>query len=171
MQSTETTLVYDFDVNMPIKSCNDRIAYMTTKRAWLRTRCAEAQNWKCCYCGEEMNLSAHSKKRVTLEHVLPRSMGGKDEYDNCAAACYRCNNRRENKLLNPDYTIPTDFLKKSPKPFLGKHVRRFVRLYLGGRIASLASYDEWFSSTKLKQCNRDELLNVIREESGIVLTA
>ncbi|MEL6493343.1 MAG: HNH endonuclease [Cyanobacteria bacterium J06634_6] len=37
----------------------------------------------CQYCG--------SKKRLTLDHVLPRSKGGQHSWDNVVAACAPCN--------------------------------------------------------------------------------
>ncbi len=38
---------------------------------------------KCQYCG--------STKRLTIDHILPRSKGGTHTWDNVAAACERCN--------------------------------------------------------------------------------
>ncbi|MEV7694095.1 HNH endonuclease [Microbacterium sp. NPDC089189] len=37
----------------------------------------------CAYCG---------KSASTIDHVLPRSRGGKDTWDNLVACCLRCNN-------------------------------------------------------------------------------
>ncbi len=37
----------------------------------------------CQYCG--------STKRLTLDHVIPRSKGGKHSWDNVVIACERCN--------------------------------------------------------------------------------
>jgi 5-methylcytosine-specific restriction endonuclease McrA len=38
---------------------------------------------RCCYCGKSAN---------TIDHVLPRSRGGRDTWDNLVACCLRCNN-------------------------------------------------------------------------------
>lgn len=38
---------------------------------------------RCAYCG------AHAS---TIDHVLPRSRGGKDSWENLVACCLRCNN-------------------------------------------------------------------------------
>ncbi|MGB3404458.1 MAG: HNH endonuclease [Microcoleaceae cyanobacterium] len=38
---------------------------------------------KCQYCG--------SPKHLTIDHVLPRSRGGRHTWDNVVAACGRCN--------------------------------------------------------------------------------
>lgn len=42
----------------------------------------------CQYCG--------STERLTLDHVMPRSRGGKDAWDNLVAACTPCNNKKGN---------------------------------------------------------------------------
>ncbi len=44
---------------------------------------------KCQYCG---------KAAENVDHVLPRSRGGKHTWDNVVAACRRCNGRKENRL-------------------------------------------------------------------------
>ncbi|MDG1276289.1 MAG: HNH endonuclease [Algoriphagus sp.] len=38
---------------------------------------------ECQYCG--------SKKQLTLDHVIPRSKGGKSNWVNLVTACHRCN--------------------------------------------------------------------------------
>jgi 5-methylcytosine-specific restriction endonuclease McrA len=47
-------------------------------------------NHSCVYCGKPAN---------TIDHVFPRSLGGKDTYDNCVAACVACNSKKANKTL------------------------------------------------------------------------
>jgi len=63
-------------------------------RVWIRTRAAEAQNWRCCWCGHKMCEEPGRRDSVTREHVTPRSLGGNDGYGNIAAACARCNRKR-----------------------------------------------------------------------------
>ena len=41
---------------------------------------------RCQYCG-----SRHS---LTVDHVLPKSRGGRDTWENLVAACVRCNNKK-----------------------------------------------------------------------------
>ncbi len=41
---------------------------------------------QCVYCG--------SKERLTLDHVVPRAMGGRDSWDNLVTACQSCNSRK-----------------------------------------------------------------------------
>ncbi len=40
---------------------------------------------RCCYCGRSAS---------TVDHVLPRSRGGQDTWENLVAACLPCNGRK-----------------------------------------------------------------------------
>lgn len=66
------------------------------RNIYTRCRLAEAQNWKCCWCGVECSPIPNTKTSATIEHVTPRSHGGDDSWDNLAMACARCNHSRGN---------------------------------------------------------------------------
>lgn len=51
------------------------------------------------YCHSPERLSAN---RFTVDHVIPKSLGGSDELDNLALACRRCNERRYNFVAGID---------------------------------------------------------------------
>jgi 5-methylcytosine-specific restriction endonuclease McrA len=51
----------------------------------------QRDNHLCQYCG--------SRKKLTLDHVLPRSKGGQHTWDNVVAACSGCNGKKGDKLL------------------------------------------------------------------------
>jgi 5-methylcytosine-specific restriction endonuclease McrA len=34
-----------------------------------------------------------------VDHVVPKSLGGKDTWDNLVACCLKCNNQKSNKTL------------------------------------------------------------------------
>ncbi|RPJ80384.1 MAG: HNH endonuclease [Deltaproteobacteria bacterium] len=38
----------------------------------------------CAYCGLKI-------KQLTIDHIIPRSRGGKTSYENCVASCRNCN--------------------------------------------------------------------------------
>ena len=48
----------------------------------------------CMYCGFKQ-----SESNLTRDHVVPRSRGGLDEWENVVAACKRCNHSKGNRLL------------------------------------------------------------------------
>ncbi|AFZ59361.1 HNH endonuclease [Anabaena cylindrica FACHB-243] len=53
----------------------------------------------CEYCHSPERIST---TRFTLDHVIPKSLGGADDIDNLALACRRCNERRYNFLAGID---------------------------------------------------------------------
>ncbi len=46
----------------------------------------------CQYCGERPGT-----EELTVDHVLPRSRGGRSEWENCVLACTSCNARKANR--------------------------------------------------------------------------
>lgn len=49
---------------------------------------------KCQYCGDMPGT-----KELSLDHVLPRSKGGKSTWENIVVACTPCNSRKADKTL------------------------------------------------------------------------
>jgi 5-methylcytosine-specific restriction endonuclease McrA len=58
----------------------------------------------CQYCG--------SSKKLTLDHVLPRSRGGLHTWNNVVAACERCNSTKSDRTPQEAGMV----LKAKPKP-------------------------------------------------------
>jgi len=71
-----------------------RRARALARKAYDRSRLAEVQRWRCCWCLCEMRGEQGFKNSATIEHITPRSQGGTDHISNLAVACNRCNNRR-----------------------------------------------------------------------------
>ena len=46
--------------------------------------------FKCVYCGET--------KELTIDHVVPKSKGGRSTWENLVTACSSCNNTKDNKF-------------------------------------------------------------------------
>ena len=61
-------------------------------------------SWTCQYCGS-------TKSGLTVDHVIPRSRGGKSVWENIVAACASCNRRKGNRLPREIEMHP----KKTPK--------------------------------------------------------
>lgn len=49
----------------------------------------ERDKHTCAYCG--------AKNAKTIDHILPRSRGGKDTWENLVACCAPCNNTKDNR--------------------------------------------------------------------------
>lgn len=49
-------------------------------------------NYTCQYCGTRLTTD-----RISIDHVLPKSKGGKTTWDNCVLACVRCNTRKADR--------------------------------------------------------------------------
>ena len=43
--------------------------------------------FRCVYCGAE-------NVRLTIDHILPKSRGGKTDFENCVSSCKPCNNNK-----------------------------------------------------------------------------
>jgi len=56
----------------------------------------------CQYCG--------TTKDLTIDHVRPKSFGGKSTFENCVTACKNCNNKKSNKLPSAAHM----YLKRQP---------------------------------------------------------
>lgn len=54
-----------------------------------RVRIYKRDNHECVYCG--------SIKQLTLDHVIPKSRGGKNDWNNLVTCCFTCNLKKGNK--------------------------------------------------------------------------
>ena len=52
----------------------------------LRTKIFDRDGRVCVYCGSSENLS--------VDHILPKSLGGGDEEENLVTSCSRCNSMK-----------------------------------------------------------------------------
>ena len=68
-------------------------------------------HWTCQYCGSPAE---------NVDHVIPKSRGGRHVWENVVAACRRCNSKKENRLpqetglrLRTMPVVPRDGLRLS----------------------------------------------------------
>ncbi|HAA26455.1 MAG TPA: HNH endonuclease [Cyanobacteria bacterium UBA8553] len=74
-----------------------RLTLTDTERVWKvppvnRREVLRRDKHTCQYCG--------STKQLTLDHVIPRSKGGKHSWDNVVIACEQCNSRKGDRTPN-----------------------------------------------------------------------
>lgn len=66
-------------------------AYNNAVKVWVRTRLSESQNHRCCWCGRQTTELPDRPHSATIEHILPKSQGGTNDFHNLAMACRKCN--------------------------------------------------------------------------------
>lgn len=80
-----------------------------------RTNIHRRDAHRCQYCG--------GHDRLTIDHIIPKSRGGRETWDNLVSACVPCNNRKGDRT--PEEAKM--FLRR--KPFRPSHVM-FIRDYV-----------------------------------------
>lgn len=69
---------------------------------WSRRGVLMRDSFTCIYCGVQPGGVVRGKMLVksdfTVDHVIPKSRGGKDNWGNTACACYACNHRKGDRL-------------------------------------------------------------------------
>jgi len=77
----------------------------------------------CQFCGQ-----VFSSGELTLDHVIPRSQGGKSAWENLVACCHPCNNRKGDRI--PEQAGMK--LLRTPRPFNLHTSRHLMRLMAHG---------------------------------------
>lgn len=73
----------------------------------------------CQFCGRQFPSS-----ELTLDHVVPRSRGGRSSWENLVACCYQCNNRKGDRTPEEAGLL----LVRRPRPFTLHTSRQLMRL-------------------------------------------
>lgn len=79
-----------------------------------RNRIYKRDNYTCVYCG--------STRQLTLDHVIPKSKGGKNDWNNLVTSCQKCNLKKSNKTLDESK------MKMKHKPFAPNIVNENVTI-------------------------------------------
>jgi len=75
-------------------------------------------NNMCQYCG--------SRQDLTIDHVIPRSRGGVDSWENCVAACRKCNHKKGDLFLGE---TSMKLLRRPFKPNYLMFLREFTTIH------------------------------------------
>jgi hypothetical protein len=54
-----------------------------------RSRLYRRDNYECAYCGQ--------KKNLTIDHIIPKSRGGQNTWENLVTCCSPCNRLKSNR--------------------------------------------------------------------------
>lgn len=83
-----------------------------------RKNILKRDHYACVYCG--------SREKLTLDHVIPKSRGGEDTWENLVTACSLCNHKKG------DRTLREAKMKLLVKPFRPNHILYLRDFY--GRV-------------------------------------
>jgi 5-methylcytosine-specific restriction endonuclease McrA len=63
-------------------------------------RIFQRDGFKCVYCGGGKIGAGNCADRLEVDHVIPRSRGGSNEYSNLVTSCKSCNGSKKDRLLS-----------------------------------------------------------------------
>ena len=65
------------------------VKYRTKSVKISRSRLYKRDGYECAYCGQ--------KKNLTIDHIIPKSRGGQNTWDNLVTCCSSCNRFKSNR--------------------------------------------------------------------------
>jgi 5-methylcytosine-specific restriction endonuclease McrA len=77
-------------------------------------------NHTCQYCGKKSG-------NMTIDHIIPKSRGGKETWDNMVVCCARCNNRKGDRFLE-DVGLKLNGMPYRPPSSLYLHMTRISNI-------------------------------------------
>jgi 5-methylcytosine-specific restriction endonuclease McrA len=103
---------------------------------WSRRGVLERDQHTCVYCGirvgERRRNHLLGKTDFTIDHLIPRSRGGKNTWGNTACACQECNQRKEDRTPH-EAGMPLLWEPKTPRVdylIASGHVPKAWKVYL-----------------------------------------
>lgn len=98
---------------------------MARKPAFTRFNVFLRDEWSCQYCS-----SVHRTSDLTFDHVIPRSRGGRTNWENIVAACRGCNTRKGNHMPHEAGMFPRREPVAPSIYLLQEHGRKFPPNFL-----------------------------------------
>jgi 5-methylcytosine-specific restriction endonuclease McrA len=88
--------IHSISFSMKIPSVLRMLSMVRLKRKvpvkFTRLNIFTRDGWKCQYCGEKF-----PSEKLTFDHVVPVSQGGKKQWENIVTACVECNSHKEGR--------------------------------------------------------------------------
>jgi len=123
VEETTETLMHSLNMSFAVPSVIRLIRYIIIpqKNVHLnRKNIILRDKHTCQYCGKE-----YKSEDLTVDHVVPRAIGGPTAWDNVVACCKRCNNRKADR---PPRESGMKLIKKPemPKRIVYLHIVRYM---------------------------------------------
>ena len=77
----------------------------------------QRDNYTCQYCGKQ-------SKSLTIDHIIPKSKGGPNTWENVVAACSKCNSKKADKNLK-DTNIKLAKKPQRPKNYIKFKLQKY----------------------------------------------
>ncbi len=87
---------------------------------WSSNNVFARDNYQCSYCG-----TAHAPRSLTIDHIIPKSRGGKKTWENTATACRSCNQAKADKT--PQEAGMKLLITPTKPRYTGANVKRNIK--------------------------------------------
>lgn len=88
-------LIHGVSITLPVPEVvilTDTDVYPQPRVVFSRRNIFKRDHYTCQYCGARPKLP-----ELTIDHVIPRSRGGKSAWINCVVSCRHCNEKKGNR--------------------------------------------------------------------------
>ena len=65
------------------------VRWVPKKSRFNRMGLFKRDRFTCMYCGKQLKAG-----ELTIDHIIPKSQGGKLNWENCVSACFACNSKK-----------------------------------------------------------------------------
>jgi len=90
-----TATNYTFSIPSKLKLIEyHQYLFKPKKNSFSKKKVFIRDSYTCCYCGKK------TKEDLTIDHIIPKSRGGKTDFLNVVTSCSKCNTKKGNKTLN-----------------------------------------------------------------------
>ena len=83
-------------IQMPAVCATKKFYKIPQEAKFSRNNLFLRDTFNCQYCGELFPQS-----ELTIDHVIPRSLGGGTDWENCVSSCKSCNSNKGSRLIKP----------------------------------------------------------------------
>lgn len=83
-----------------------------------RRNILKRDEYRCQYCGTKVGP-------MTVDHIIPKTMGGKDVWENLVCACVNCNSRKGNRSLRE---AGFELIRPPRKPYFFYLIHNIIKI-------------------------------------------
>lgn len=115
--------------NLPAVIVVDSSVYKRRGLKFSSSKLMIRDNYTCSYCGKKFNRSD-----LNIDHVIPKSKGGKTTWLNCVTSCIKCNSKKK------DRTPEEAEMPLLTKPFIPRYDYEYFLKWNGDVCAEWEPY-------------------------------